>query len=156
MKLFCYDTLSFVECQEGISLERWTTLPPAAHRRLCSWKTWMKQQHLTQDKIQLPRQWDWPRLWHKIHGNTVVSFSKCHVHSWNSTSLPFMCLSAFFSLLFLNIGALLFQRKSHILSQCYASQFIRFGFLKFGFQFIVLKQYIKSYIYKYIYFILHI
>lgn len=71
-------------------------------------------------------------------------------------SLSCVCLHFFPFSNFLNAGALLFQRKSHILSQCYASQFIRFGFLKFGFQFIVLKLYIKSYIYKYIYYILHI
>lgn len=100
IKFFQYGTLSLTECSEGISLERCSTLPPAAHKRPCSWKTTCtKQQHLTQPNIQLPRKCDWPRLWHNIYRNTVVSFFKSHVHFWNSTWLPFMCLSAFFSFL---------------------------------------------------------
>lgn len=100
----------------------------------------------------------WPRLWHNTYRNAAVNFSSWHILTSKIRRDPLLQISPSLFLLcltFFMMKPCYFKGKAIFFLYRYTTQLIGFGFLKFGFQFIVLEQYIKSYIYKYIYYILY-
>lgn len=141
-----------------LPLEYWSTLPPAGQKCFCNLKTTcIKHGHLTTQHRVIEEVLIDPgfgtilietQLWTSPHGIFTSKIRRDPLLQI-SPSLFLLCLTFFM------MKPRYFKGKAIFFLYRYTTQLIGFGFLKFGFQFIVLEQYIKSYIYKYIYYILY-